>query len=103
MIKIDRFADHPEFIEFGKPVEHPFLEDVSPILSQEMVKKAPQDIFLIKISDYEFIHGSFWVENQIGGLIYFEKKLKGMAAISGPNMSGNMKFSRFTGHPIDNN
>ncbi len=100
---MDRFADHPEFIEFGEPVEHPFLQQVIPMLSQEIVKKDPRNIFLIKIPDYEFIHGSFWVESRIGGLIYFEKKLKGMVAISGLNMSGHMKYSRFTGHPIDNN
>ncbi|MCC5899242.1 MAG: hypothetical protein JJU32_15175 [Phormidium sp. BM_Day4_Bin.17] len=100
---MDRFADHPEFIEVGEPVEHPFLQDVIPMLSQEMVKKDPRDIFLIKIPDYEFIHGSFWVEDRIGGIIYFENKLKGMAAISDSTGSGNVKFSRFTGHPIDNN
>ncbi|USR91410.1 hypothetical protein NEA10_01320 [Phormidium yuhuli AB48] len=100
---MDRFADHPEFIECGERVEHPFLEQILPVLTQEMVKKDPRDIVLIQIPEYEFVHGSFWVESRIGGLLYFEKKLKGLAALSGPNGAGKMQFSRFTGHPIDKN
>ncbi len=100
---LDKFADRPEFIEFGEPVDHPFLKKIIPLLSQKMFNKDPRDIFLIKIPEYDFIHGSFWVESRIGGLIYFERKLKGMVAISGSNLSGNMQFSRFTGHPVENN
>jgi hypothetical protein len=100
---MDRFADRPEFLDFGQPVEHPFLNQIIPMLSQQMFKKNPHDIFLIKIPEYDFIHGSFWVETKIGGVIYFDKKLKGMVAISGSNLSGNMQYSRFTGYPVDNN
>jgi hypothetical protein len=100
---MDRFADRPEFLDFGQPVDHPFLQQIIPLITQQMFKKKPRDIFLIKIPEYDFIHGSFWVENQIGGVIYFDKKLKGMVAISGTNLSGNMQYSRFTGHPVDNN
>lgn len=100
---MDKFADRPEFLDFGQPVDHPFLQQIIPLLTQQMFKKKPRDIFLIKIPESDFIHGSFWVDNQIGGVIYFDKKLKGMVAISGPNLSGNMQYSRFTGHPVDNN
>jgi hypothetical protein len=68
-----------------------------------MFKKKTRDIFLIKLFESDFIHGSFWGESKIGGGIYFDKKLKGMVAISGPNLSENMQYSRFTGHPVDNN
>ncbi len=100
---LDRFADHPEFVEFGGPVDHPFLKEIIPIISQKLFNKNPHDIFLVKIPEYDFIHGSFWVENNIGGVIYFEKRLKGMAAISSTDPSGNMHYSRFTGHPVENN
>ncbi|MCT7971895.1 hypothetical protein [Laspinema olomoucense] len=100
---MDRFADHPEFLDFGGPVDDPFLKEIIPLLSQKLFNKEPHDILLIKIPEYDFIHGSFWVEKQIGGVIYFEKKFKGVAAIEDCNLSGNVKYSRFTGYPVDNN
>jgi hypothetical protein len=100
---MDRFIDHPQFLDFGGPVEHRFLQEVIPMITQKLFKKDPHNLFLIKIPEYEFIHGSFFVGNEIGGLIYFEKKLKGVAAISDPNQSGMVQYSRFTGYPIDNN
>lgn len=100
---LDRFADHPEFIDFGEPVDHPFLKKIIPLLSQQMCQKDPHNIFLIKIPEYDFVHGSFWVESRIGGIIYFEKKLKGVVALSGSELSGEMQFSRFTGYPVEDN
>lgn len=100
---MDKFADRPEFLEVGGPVEHPFLKEIIPIISQKLFNKDHHDIFLVKIPDHDFIHGSFWVENHIGGVIYFEKKLKGMVAISNTDPSGNVHYSRFTGYPVDNN
>ncbi|MDB9315101.1 hypothetical protein PN462_18445 [Spirulina sp. CS-785/01] len=100
---MDRFADHPEFMDVGEPVDHPFLKKIIPLISQQLCKKDPHNIFLIKIPEYDFIHGSFWVESRIGGVIYFEEKLKGVIALSGSNLSGDMQFSRFTGQPLDNN
>jgi len=100
---MDRFIDHPEFLDFGGPVDHPFLKEVIPLITQKLFKKDPQNMLLIKIPEYDFIHGSFTVENEIGGVIYFEKKLKGVAAVSDPNRTGQVQYSRFTGHPVDNN
>ncbi|WP_199249259.1 hypothetical protein [[Phormidium] sp. ETS-05] len=73
---MDKFADRPEFLEVGGSVDHPFLKEIIPIISQKLFNKDPHDIFLVKIPDHDFIHGSFWVENNIGGVIYFEKNLK---------------------------
>ena len=100
---LDRFADHPEFLEFGEPVDHPFLKRIIPIISQKLFNADPHNMLLIKVSEYDFIHGSFWVKDKIGGVIYFEKNLKGLLAISGFNSSDNMQYSRFTGYPVDNN
>ncbi|MCT7963510.1 hypothetical protein NG799_03095 [Laspinema sp. D1] len=100
---MDRFIDHPEFLDFGAPVDHPFLKQIIPLLTQKLFKKDPYNLLLIQIPEYNFIHGSFLVENEIGGIIYFEKKRKGVAAISDPNQSGNVQYSRFTGYPIDRN
>lgn len=100
---MSHFADHPEFLDFGGRVENPFLSEIIPRLSETMVKKKPRTMLFIRIPEYNFIHGSFQLPNKIGAFVYFEKKLKGVVAISDLTGSGMTKFSRFTGYPVDNN
>ncbi len=100
---MDYFADHPEFLDFGGRVEHPFLSEIIPRLSETMVQKKPKTILFIGIPDYDFVHGSFQIPNKVGAFVYFEKKLKGVLAISELTGSGMTKFSRFTGYPVEKN
>lgn len=97
---MDHFADHLDFIQIGKPTHHPLVEKVVPMLSKQIVGETPKDLFLILISDYQFIHGGFTVGKRIGGVIYFEETLTGLIAISGTPPSNMVKYSRFTGKPI---
>jgi hypothetical protein len=99
---MDNFTDHKEFTDLGQPVHHSFLEEVVPLLSKQIMGENPQDLFLIIIPEYQFIHGSFMVKNSIGGVMYFEESLKGMVAISEFPPSNMVKYSRFTGEPINN-
>jgi hypothetical protein len=98
---MDHFADHQAFTELGEPIKHPFLEEIVPILSKKIFNETSQNLFLISIPEYQFIHGAFFVGKRIGGLIYFEQSLKGMAAISNLPPSQVVQYSRFTGHKLD--
>ncbi|HLP87486.1 MAG TPA: hypothetical protein VK184_02630 [Nostocaceae cyanobacterium] len=98
---MDHFADHQEFTDIGEPIKHTFLEDVVPIISKKIFNEPPQNLFLVTIPEYQFIHGGFFVGKRIGGVIYFEESLKGMVAISNLPPSQVVQYSRFTGHKLD--
>jgi hypothetical protein len=73
---MDYFSDHQEFTDLGAPIQHPVLEKIVPIISKKIFNETSQNLFLITIPEYQFIHGSFFVGNRIGGLIYFEENCK---------------------------
>ncbi|MEA5621251.1 hypothetical protein VB711_25950 [Cronbergia sp. UHCC 0137] len=98
---MDHFSDHKEFTDLGEPIKDSFLEKVVPLISKKIFKETSQDLFLITIPEYQFIHGSFFVGNRIGALIYFEQSLKGMIAISELPPSNMVQYSRFSGQKLD--
>ncbi len=98
---MDYFSDHKEFTDLGKPIQHSVLEKIVPIISNKIFHETSQNLFLITIPEYQFIHGSFFVGNRIGALIYFEENCKGMVAISELLPSNMVQYSRFTGQKLN--
>ena len=89
------FADHTEFTELGFATRHPLVEKVVAMIPQQLFSQAPNDLRLIILPEYQFIHGSFLVGGRIGGVIYFEESLMGMVALSETPPSNLVKYSRF--------
>lgn len=100
---MDNFTDYEEFTKLGERTTHSLIEQVVPLLSRQMLNEDSHNLRLILIPEYNFIHGTFMVKNSIGGVMYFENSLKGMVAISDFPPSNLVKYSRFTGEPIDPN
>ena len=98
---MDHFADYAEFTDLGEATRHPLVEKVVAMVSQQLFNQAPNDLLLIILPEYQFIHGSFLVGGSIGGVIYFESSLKGMVALSESPPSNQVLYSRFTGEPMD--
>lgn len=96
---MDHFADHPEFLEYGDRSQSPLLEAVLPEICKQIFGKEViiQNLLLIYIPEYEFFHGPFYVQGQMGSAIYFEDINTGAIAISEPPPSnGEVKYSRFS-------
>ena len=58
---LDNFADHKEFTDLGKPTKNRTVEAVVTQICQKMYgkKAAVTDLLLIRLADYQFIHGPF--------------------------------------------
>jgi hypothetical protein len=98
---MDHFADHLEFIQMGNRTSNPMLEKIISVVSQQLFKQEPDPLLLIRLPEYKFIHGPVAVRGRLGGVIYFEELSKGMLAISATPGSSLIKYSRFTGYPLD--
>jgi len=94
---MDHFSDHAEFLDFGHPTNHSLVEQVVTMTTKKLAGEVPQNLFLIIIPDYNFIHGGFFVKQQIGGVIYFEEAKQGMIALSDKPPSNLVHYSRFSG------
>jgi hypothetical protein len=96
---MDNFADHREFIEVGEPTHNPLVEAAVTMVCQQMFGKdvAFSDLLLIRIADYQFIHGPFAIAGRMGGLIYFEDKRMGLIAVAEFPPSEEVKYARFSG------
>jgi hypothetical protein len=98
---MDNFADHKEFTDMGERTTHSFIKKVVGMISKQLFNKTPNQLRLIILPKYKFIHGSFFVGNRIGGVIYFEDSLMGMIAVSEDPTSNLVKYSRFKGQPMN--
>jgi hypothetical protein len=94
---MDHFADRPKFTDLGEPAVNQNIEYIIDRICREMFKIDAKisDLLLIYIEKYQLFHGSFSIEGQIGGLIYFEEVKRGLLAVSDLT-SGMVKYSRFT-------
>lgn len=96
---MDNFADAPEFIELGEPKYNEYLDAVIHKTSQQMFGRAIKitGFFPIYIPQYSFFHAPFWVEQRIGGVIYFEDIKIGLIAVSADYpATDEVKYSRFS-------
>ncbi len=96
---MDRFADSMEFTDLGEPASNKHLDAVLLKICQQMFGKTTKisDFLLIYIPEHQFFHGSFQVEECIGGAIYFEDIKTGLVAVStGFSPTDAVKYSRFS-------
>jgi hypothetical protein len=101
---LDHFGDHPAFLDLGEPITDEFLTAVLAQVAGEMFHKPVvlRDIRLIRLPDYEFIHGGFSAEGKVGTLLYFEDARKGLVSVAWSLSPPETKYARFTGRPVPN-
>jgi len=94
----DHFGDHPEFHTFGEPATDTILEQLlshvaGAVLKTDRIKLA--GLRLLRIAEYNFIHGGMMINGSIATVIYFDDIRKGILALKQPS-SPNTDFARFT-------
>ena len=95
---LDNFADYQEFTDLGEPTENPLVEAAVTQICQQMYGReiAVRDLLLIRLADYQFVHGPFLVGGRMGAFIYFEDKQMGLVAVAEVSPSQEVKYSRFS-------
>ena len=94
------FAAHQEFTDLGEPTNNSLVSAVVTQVGQQLFNEAVSDLLLIRIADYQFIHGPFRLRGRTGGVIYFEDTQMGLVAVAERPPSKEVKYSRFSGQRI---
>ncbi|WP_157368628.1 hypothetical protein [Zavarzinella formosa] len=100
----DFFLNHgcnPEFIALGTACIHPTLKDILDKIGEQISpKESIRDLRLIRMAEEQFVHGSFTLGGQLGGIIFFEDCHTGLAAVPTMPPSVEMKYARFSLKPM---
>ena len=69
---MDEFAEKDGFLEVGKRVSHPKLEQLIQATAGMLVGGAQfYDFMFIRVPKHWFIHGTCWVKGRLASFIYF--------------------------------
>lgn len=87
----DTLGDNQKFIDISKPIKRPKLKKILHQVGKEVIKGTggPCHItkfMLLKVPYYPFVHGSFFLDQCVSSLFFFEDINTGMAAILLPSM-----------------
>lgn len=97
----DEFAEKDEFLDVGKRVAHPKLEEMIQTCGGMMVGNARFHNFMfIRVPKQWFIHGTCWVNGRLVNFIYFEDVQLGMLAITPATPGGDVMFQRFSARDL---
>jgi len=99
---LDHLGEDPAFLKLGQLTTDDFIEQVVAEVAGQLCGRrvAVRDLRLIRLPEYEFLHGGFSVAGKFGTLIYFEDERKGLIAIAWSESPPETKFARFTGRPV---
>ncbi len=99
----ERLADREDFLRMCKRAKNPMLKQIL----KEAGKSALQDevkmtkFLLLKFPKYPFFHGAFFLNGQMGSLIFFKDINMGLMSISMLPQSIETKFARFRSVAVD--
>ena len=101
----DHFGEDQEFMALGEATEHPILEAVVEKLGRELYKDSPAVVvtkpMLMKLEQYQFFHGSFFVQGRMGVLIFFEDIDMGLMSLSAESEESPTLMMRFSTYQVD--
>jgi hypothetical protein len=100
---LDHFGESAEFYDQGSLVRHPMVEAVlEQICRQFCGQRLKLDqLRLIWIAEFQFLHGSTQLGDKTIGVLYFEELNKGMACIAPlPGTGVRTDFMRFSAAPL---
>ena len=100
----DEFVEKSDFMEAGKSISTcpPMLESVLGELAKRYVtgkRVERMDLRLIRVGVAKLIHGSCFMNNSMGMVIYLEEDEIGLFSICLPN--GTTEMARFSCKPIN--
>jgi hypothetical protein len=97
----DHFGDKPEFMSHGDNIDEPFVvasvEEVAKQVFGEKASITPPT--LVSIPEYDFLHGSCFMNKCLTVIVYYTDLDMGILAIQQP--SKGTFFVRFTTYKVD--
>lgn len=88
-------SDQPSFFRAGEVWEDEMLEKAIGACVSSMLPEAREVAMrLVRLAEFEFVHGSLLVDGVMGSALYFEKTQMGLVALS--DMGEQALFTRFT-------
>ena len=88
-------AERPGFFRAGAVWEDEVVAKAIGACVSSMLPEAREvAIRLVRLAEFEFVHGSLLVDGAMGSALYFEKSQMGLVALS--DMGENALFARFT-------
>ncbi len=95
----DNFGEDPDFFALGEPAEDDLLLKLLGHIGGEIFKtdKVRLDgLRLIRIAEYNFIHGGMTMNGAMGNVIYCEDLQKGLLVVHRPGKNPPTQFVRFS-------
>jgi len=96
----DNFAEDPDFMESGSPVENEMLMQAAKTIARRMLGEEQvtlSNFMLMGLPDFHFFHGVGFVNRYMFNIFYFDDIDTGMAACAAfPPGNSETKMSRFT-------
>ncbi|SMF96728.1 hypothetical protein SAMN02949497_4134 [Methylomagnum ishizawai] len=70
---LGHFAERPEFMRMGEPVDGEFMRPIVVELGNALLKRRPSEVRLTmtEIAEYHFLHGACLIDGKPANLIYF--------------------------------
>ena len=95
----DHFGETPEFFDAGEPVEDELLQGLLGQVGGALFKTDKvrlQNMRLIRIKEYNFIHGGMTINGAMANVIYCDDLKQGIVAIHIPAKNQPTQFIRFS-------
>jgi hypothetical protein len=94
---LTHFAEDPQFLNLGQPVQSKLLETIFRQLIEQAFKssKNMSSLLFIRVPEYQFIHGTGFVEGRVLTAFFFEEESVGLAAMASLAPGGETNFARF--------
>jgi len=95
----DHFGENTEFLDEGEPANDQLLVGLlgkigGAIFKTDRVRL--DNLFLIRIPEYHFIHGGFTMNGAISSVIYCTDLQKGIVVVHRPKSNPPTHFARFS-------
>jgi hypothetical protein len=101
---LDHFGEKKEFMALGEPAgDQPFLMEVLAHVGKELFggdEVRVSNMILVRLPEYNFIHGGGVLNTKLCNVIYFEDIAQGILAIPWSWHPSETKLIRFRGQPL---
>ena len=95
----DHFGEDPKFFEVGEPADNEMLVQMLGKIGGSIFKTDKvrlDNLRLVRIKEYNFIHGGMIMNGAMGNVIYCEDLQQGLLVIHRPGKNPPTHFARFT-------
>ena len=99
----DHFGENTDFFDEGEPTHDELLVALLKAIGGAMFQTNAvrmDNLFLIRIPEYNFIHGGLTINGAVANVLYCDDLRKGIVAVHRPIAGAPTQFSRFSADMI---